>query len=156
MFNPSAKHTVQQNTKSNIWWLLFLLPLHIRTAACTWIFMWVITIFPFLWQLVTCDVFDPIVHKQRNLPKIYPWSVILPQHTELCHLDSSRYTKMDREPPNPSETAHPCGWQHLKSSHCFITLLDGLWHTNQHKAGIQHIKQPLPNVRLFQQNIIFL
>lgn len=104
------------------------------------------------------EVFDPIVHKQRNLPKIHPWSVILPQHTELCHLDFSRLTKMDREPPNLSETGcwHLCSWQHLRSSHYFITLLDGLWHTNQHKAGIQHIKQPFPNVRLSTEHSVLI
>lgn len=42
LFNPSAKHTVQQNMKFNIWCLLFLLPLRTSTVACTWLLMWVV------------------------------------------------------------------------------------------------------------------
>lgn len=40
--------------------------------------------------------------------------------------------------------------------HNFTTLSDSLWHMNQHKAGIQHIKQPFPKVKLFQQSMVFL
>lgn len=129
MLNPWAKHTAQQNMKFNIWpfpddlfscshcimgWQLVHVPI-----------MWVVLVayevlsLPIVTQRClpkicsntccrNCCV-PPRVLLDKNMLSMLPglgrktghhWSMILPQHIDLCHLDFSGLTKMGRQPPH--------------------------------------------------------
>lgn len=159
-FNPSAKHTVQQNMKLNIW------PFSDDLFSCSHCISGQ--------QLVhdsSCEwcipIFATIGHMWGFWPSCtqtdgYAYNIFLVCDIATAHwVVSPALLKTHKDGQRASKHI----WNRMLASlwlaafeiesHNFIALFDSLWHANQHKAGIQNIKQPLPNVKLFQQNIVF-
>lgn len=98
MFKPSAKHTIQQNMKFNIW------PFPDDFFSCSHCISGqhmtphVSGVFPFLWQLVMWGFSPNYIQTEESAWNKFLVCAIARAHW-VVSLDFSRLTKMDREPP---------------------------------------------------------